>query len=355
MKHTLALSVALLFPPLAAVCIGQDGEAPFHPPGMWTWDNWFAHDGAQWHAFYLQLPQAVGVDRRWKDNDFYKHVGHATSADLRVWQDQGPALCALSGTWNDRHIATGSIARHEGRWWMVFTGRGTRGDGAGLVVSDDLMTWQPAQSGPLFPLTGTWSGEVEGGVFVSTWMGEKRRWVGISDPYLVPEAGAEGWFTLVLCARVLDVPLARSGCLAVLKSRDLRRWENPSILAWPGCFERMETPQLWQRNGRWHLSFGGVLDKAWAEANPALLPEAARNRPSHQNYAYALPDPKGPAGEATLRHIAVPPGHYIMKVLNVTETEDVAIFTRTVGNHSGISRPYPVTYDSDHAIRIGAP
>src|ERR1700750_1761309 len=128
--HLLALVACLLglvLSPASAQDKGATAAQSFHPPGMWTWDNWFAYDGEHWHAFYLQLPKAVGPERRWKDNDFYKHVGHATSANLWDWQDEGPALGALSGTWNDRHIATGSVVRYEGKWWMAFTGRGTKG------------------------------------------------------------------------------------------------------------------------------------------------------------------------------------------------------------------------------------
>jgi beta-fructofuranosidase len=324
----------------------------FHPPGMWTWDNWFAHDGRQWHAFYLQLPQAVGPDRRWKNNDFYKHVGHATSTDLRHWQDQGPAVCALSGTWNDRHIATGSVIRHEGRWWMAFTGRGTRGDGVGLAVSDDLTRWRAAEDKPLFPLVGTFDAAADGGVFVAAWKGEPRRWVGISDPYLLPERQGE-WLVMVLCARVLDVPLAESGCLAIVRSRDLRHWERPAIVAWPRCFERMETPQLWARGGRWYLSFGGVLDPAWLKARSAALPAVVQR--NYQNYCYRMTDLAGPANEDQLQHVAVPrgPGHYyIMKVVSESPGRDVAIFTRSDQQDSCISPPYPVEYDGDGTLRV---
>ena len=347
----------LLFLPLTALHADERpasrrASAPYHPPGMWTWDNWFVRDQEIWHAFYLQLPQAVGKERRWKDNDFYKHVGHATSPDLRNWRDAGPAVCALSGTWNDRHIATGSITRYDGRWWMAFTGRGTQGDGVGLAVSDDLTTWKPAQPKPVLSLTDTWGGEVDGGVFTSAWKDRSIRWIGISDPYLSPLPDRDGWFTMVLCARVLDVPIGQSGCLTVLKSRDLRHWEQPTILAWPGCFERMETPQLWQRGSCEYISFGGVLDVSWAKENEERLPAAVRGRSSHQNYCYAICPPEAEADERALHHVATPPGHYIMKVLSVSPGKDVALFTIFAGADSGISPPYPVSYDADHSLRI---
>jgi beta-fructofuranosidase len=336
----------LLLLPLKAA---EPTPIAFQPTGMWNWDNWFVHDGARWHAFYLQLPKAVGPDRRWKNNDFYKHVGHATSEDLLHWQDQGPALGALSGTWNDRHIATGSILKHDGRWWMFFTGRGTQGDGVGLALSDDLTTWK-TEPEPLMPLIDTFADKGEK-PFISTWQGQSRSWIGISDPYILPEP-QDGWFYLVLCARVLDVPLAQSGCLAVVRSRDLRRWEAAGILAWPQCFERMETPQLWRHASRWYLSFGGVLDKAWVEKNTGSLPAAVQGRKSHENYCYTLPALNAAAPDDALHHIEIPPGNYIMKVLPDADGQEVALFTRTVGTDSGISSPYPVTYDANHVLQV---
>lgn len=347
-----AAVLPLSAPPLAAEEKSAAAVARFHPPGMWIWDNWFVHDGEQWHAFYLQLPKAVGVDRRWKDNDFYKHVGHATSSDLRAWRDEGPAWCALSGTWNDRHIATGSITRHGGKWWMAYTGRGTKGDGVGLAVSEDLKAWRHALDKPLFALTGTWGGAVEGGVFESPWKEETRRWVGISDPFLLPEP-IDGWHFMVLCSRVLDVPVAESGCLTLVRSRDLLLWERPEILAWPRCFERMETPQLWTRKGRWYLSFGGVFDAEWIKSlAPGSLPAAVEGRKNHQNYLYRLDQARGPADEARLAHVPVPPGHYIMKVLPESAEKDVAIFTHMDQFDSGISIPYPVIYDAEGGFHL---
>ncbi len=321
----------------------------FEPPGMWSWDNWFVHDGTKWHAFYLQLPKAVGMERRWKNNDFYKHVGHATSDDLRHWKDLGPALGALSGTWNDRHIATGSILKHEGRWWMFFTGRGTKGDGVGLALSDDLSSWK-TEPEPVMPLIDTFADKCER-PFISSWQGQSRRWIGISDPYILPEP-QDGWFYLVLCARVLEVPLAQSGCLALVRSRDLRHWEEAGILSWPQCFERMETPQLWRHDGRWYLSFGGVLDKAWVEKNTASLPASVRGRPSHENYCCTLTALNAAVRDADLYHVEIPRGNYIMKVLPDADGQEVALFTSKAGTDSGISPPYPVSYDAMHRLQV---
>lgn len=344
---------------LGMVVAAQAVEPPsppkiaFQPTGMWIWDNWFVHDDNQWHAFYLQLPKAVGSDRRWKNNDFYKHVGHATSTDLVQWKDEGPALCALSGTWNDRHIATGSILKHEGKWQMFFTGRGTQGDGVGVALSDDMMTWK-TEPAPLFPLIDTFATEGRE-PFKSTWKGQEHPWIGISDPYILPEA-QEGWFYMVLCARVLDQPIAESGCLAMVRSRDLRHWEESGIIAWPRCFERMETPQLWQRGQHWYLAFGGCLEAGWIKEHANALPAAIRGRRSHENYYYLLPKLGAAAQEENLHPIETPRGCYIMKVLTRQpgDAEDVAIFTQTVNGESGMSALHRVSYAANGEMRVEA-
>jgi beta-fructofuranosidase len=152
---------------------------------------------------------------------------------------------------------------------------------------------------------------------------------------------------------VLEAPLGESGCLTMLRSRDLRRWEGPMILAWPRCFERMETPQLWTRSGRWFLSFGGVLNAEWVAAHRDLLPAAVRERRSHENYCYAMDHLEGPANETELQHLEVPLSHYIMKVLAVGPGKDLALFTVTEQERgSCLSLPYDVEYAPDGKLRL---
>jgi beta-fructofuranosidase len=347
---TLLVLFILAWTAVAQQMTGSASRPAFQPEGMWIWDNWFVHDGQRWHAFYLELSKAVGAERRWKNNDPLKHVGHAVSDDLKTWKDLGTALTALPDTWNDRHIATGSVIHHENRWWMFFTGRGRHGDGVGLALSDDLMTWK-TEPQPLFPLGDTFASTSKT-AFESPWEGKPQRWVGISDPYVYPEA-IEGWFYLVICARVLDVPLEESGCLSLLRSRDLRAWEPAGIIAWPHCFERMETPQLWSREGRWYLSFGGVLNAAWAVQHPAQFPEVVRGRRSHLNYCYTWADFRQPARSEDLHFVDAPAGGYIMKVEPASPGRDVALFTVTeTVRGTCLSAPFAVIYPPGGGVQL---
>jgi predicted neuraminidase len=331
----------------------------YQPPGMWIWDNWYVNDNGTWHAFYLQLPKAVGLDRRWQNNGPLKQVGHATSHDLIHWQDQGPALCALPGTWNDIHIATGSITRQDGLWYMAYTGRGSKQDYVGMATSSDLMKWTPLKQNPEVPLVAADAKDVPSTLsYNSEWQGQNLRWSGISDPYLIPQT-TDGWHTMILCSRMLGVPLGESGCLTTLRSRDLQHWEDPQIVAWPRCFERMETPQEWSHGAHTYLSFGGVLNKDWLATNSAKLPATVQGQSTHKNYYFVLNSAVEKATDLDRLFVVkypAKPHHYIMKVEHQSSTQDVALFTvNSPDRGSHMSFPYSVDYAADGQFTLQAP
>lgn len=57
--------------------------------------------------------------------------------------------------------------------------------------------------------------------------------------------------------------------------------EAGPVLAFPQSSERLETPQLWTRNGRWYLHFGAAPDQpeiaaTWRAAVPAKIKDRRR-------------------------------------------------------------------------------
>jgi beta-fructofuranosidase len=180
---------------------------------MYVWDFWFLKEGDTWHAFHLQSPALKDVS----DPHLvagHPNVGHATSTDLLNWTNRGPVLAPIRGTWNDIMIATGSAVAYDGRYWMVFTGRGTP-EGVGLAVSDDLTIWTKVGDGPVFEFSQ---------IFEGVWRGETVRWKALADPFIYPEP-IDGWFYMVINAQVQGVPAGESGCLPMLRSKDLKTWE----------------------------------------------------------------------------------------------------------------------------------
>lgn len=321
--------------------MAADATSPpalYHPPGMWAWDFWFARQGDTYHAFYLQAPFCL-VEPMLKHN--HQHVGHATSRDLWHWVNQGPALVPVQGTWNDLSIATGSTVAHDGRWWMVYTGRGSKGGGIGLAVSDDLMQWRKVGEGPVVPL---------GARFDGTWQGRPVQWVGLADPYIYPEP-VDGWFHMIINSRMVGAPLNQSGCLTTMRSRDLKTWEPHAVLAYPQWWERLETPQLWRRGDRWYLYFGGAHDHELPEKFTADVPPEVRAMTRRGNFVFTSDRMDGPYEPRGTWWLKLPDGQwgYIAKVLPDPEGRDVLLIA--IG--SKLSAPYPVTYDPDGSVRLG--
>jgi beta-fructofuranosidase len=91
------------------------------------------------------------------------------------------------------------------------------------------------------------------------WKGEELKCYPLADPYIFPEA-IDGWYYLVINSQVVGASEGKRGCQLMLKSKDLIQWESHGIAAYPECFERMETAQIWEHNGRWYMLFGGVPD-----------------------------------------------------------------------------------------------
>ncbi len=326
-----------------AACANASGAQPslFHPAGIHTWDLWFAKQADVYHAFYLQRPAIPGVDSRAVG---YPQVGHATSRDLIHWTDCGPILVPEHGTWNDVRIATGSAVARDGRWWIVFSGGGSKTSGIGLSQSKDLMTWTKVGDAPVVPF---------GKDFQGTWQGKGLTWFPIADPYIYPEP-IDGWYYLVANAIVRGDPSETAGCLGMLRSRDLRTWEACAVLSYPKWFERMETPQVWQRGGRWYLYFGGAHDIGLppqkfaqeAAATTGRKPEARQH--FRGNFVFTADRLEGPYLPGKNCWLRVP--GYIYKVLPAPDGRDVLLTSQ----QGGISLPYAVTYSADGSMTVAS-
>lgn len=332
-----ALGLALF----GSLTMALAAEVPplYQPPGMWIWDNWFAREGDTWHAYYLQCPACGGPPGDWSWRPLLNSVGHATSTDLVHWTDRGPVVTPLLGSWLER-LATGSVTRTGREWAMLFTAGGPQA-GVALAVSPDLNRWTKVGDGPVLPFAPAYPG---------TWEGRPVTWRGNADPYIFPEP-LDGWFYLVLNSRLEGAPQNQSGCLTLSRSRDLHAWEPVAVLTAPGWFERLETPQLWRHGERWYLYFGGAHDHdipaTWTAVAPAKLRDARR-----VNCLFIADRLEGPYRPAPRFVLELPDGRhgYICKVLP-GERNDMLI----VSTGERMSRAYPVTYEADGSLTLGAP
>ena len=221
--------------------------AKYELEDKYVWDFWYIKADGIYHAFYLQYNK--NADKQ------YIHercsVGHATSVDLVSWKEEQLALEADPSTWNDLGIATGSVICRNSKYFMLYTGKSTYNvGGIGLAESSDLLRWSRCGDKPVIP---------DSAFFSASWKGRELLCHPLADPYIYPEA-IDGWYYLVINSQVVDEQEGKRGCQLMLKSRDLVQWESHNIAAYPECFERMETAQIWEHDGHWYMLFGGVPD-----------------------------------------------------------------------------------------------
>ena len=186
-------------------------------PGQWVWDSWFAFDGENHHAFYLQASRALGDPERRHRN---VTVGHAISKDLRSWTVVADALAPSESPAPDSWTTwTGSVIReNNGRWRMFYTGTSRENAGQRQTVcaatSDDLMTWTKVDNLPVVSADARWYKTLEGG-----FKNEPFR-----DPWVFKMAGEKGW-TMLTTAELKDSTDPRqAAAMAIAKSDDLINW-----------------------------------------------------------------------------------------------------------------------------------
>ncbi|NDU99392.1 glycosyl hydrolase family 32 [Pseudoroseicyclus tamaricis] len=214
----------------------------FHKPDHWVWDMWFADDGETFHMFYLHAPTSLGdPDLRHR----HARIGHATSADLRSWEDHGQIFePGDAGAFDATCTWTGSVVRgDDGLWHLIYTGTTFTdpGDPAsaenietiGQAVSEDLHAWVK-RPGPVLRADPRWY-ETLGS---SSWPEEAWR-----DPWVC--RAADGQWQMLITARANDGEGDDRGVIAHATSPDLAAWEVQPPLSRPGAgFGHLEVFQI---------------------------------------------------------------------------------------------------------------
>jgi beta-fructofuranosidase len=186
-------------------------------PGQWVWDSWFAFDGENHHAFYLQASRALGDPNRRHRNT---SVGHAISKDLKNWTVVADAIAPSESPAPDSWTTwTGSVIREEnGQWRMFYTGTSREDAGQRQTVcaatSDDLMTWTKVEKLPVVAADPRWYKTLDGGFH-----NEPFR-----DPWVFKMAGESGWTMLTTAELKSSTDPRQAAAMAIAKSDDLINW-----------------------------------------------------------------------------------------------------------------------------------
>jgi beta-fructofuranosidase len=214
----------------------------FALPYHWVWDFWFAVDGPEVHLFFLHAPKSLGEPELRHRN---ARIGHAVSTDLRDWTPLPPPFSVgPRGAFDDLANWTGSVLRHDGLWWMFYTGVSTNEDGTvqriGSATSPDLLTWTKTEAPPV---------EADARWYEIRPPGGQEAW---RDPWVWHDNGR---FHMLTAARAKDGPMDGRGVIGYASSPDLRHWEAGPPVCAAGEFSQLEVPQLVRLGGRWLVLF----------------------------------------------------------------------------------------------------
>lgn len=196
-------------------------------PGQWVWDSWFAFDGINHHAFYLQASRALQDPNRRHRNT---SVGHAISKDLKNWtvvQDAlAPSEVPAPDSWT---TWTGSVVQaDDGIWWMFYTGTSREDAGERQTVcaatSIDLLTWTKIENMPLVSADSRWYKTLTAG-----FTNEPFR-----DPWVFKLPGEKEWTMLTTAGSISAKSRREEAVMGVAKSADLKNWQIQPPLGAPG-------------------------------------------------------------------------------------------------------------------------
>jgi beta-fructofuranosidase len=198
-----------------------------------------------WHVFYLDYRP-----------EFYNHTppgarqtawAHVSSPDLIDWRRHPDAIApGPEGAVDSGSCATGSVFAHDGVFHLFYTGRyfttrGQRRETICHAASTDLLTWHKDPDNPIA------RPDAERYV-LENWR----------DPFVYwhPET-QEFW--MAITAEHRHGPRGRTGCVAVLASRDLQTWQPRDPLWAPALAPNHECPDVFRWGDWWYLivSHGG--------------------------------------------------------------------------------------------------
>lgn len=161
-------------------------------------------------------------------------IAHYVSTDFVRWDERPLAVSpGGAGEPDDGGCWTGSVVEHHGRFWLFYTGN----QNVCLATSHDLDHWTKVADNPVLVGDGT--------TYARTYF---------RDPYVFYHE-AEGRWWMLFGSRTPGAPTARSGCVGLATSPDLRRWTLRAPLWAPAIGPHADCPHLLRHETRWYLFY----------------------------------------------------------------------------------------------------
>lgn len=190
------------------------------------------HKGV-YHLFHLIIPN-------------HDYIAHAVSRDGISWRRVNNALfVGHPGEWDDDMLWTMHVCEVKGKFEMYYTGLQRRDRGViskvGLAISDDLITWKKIKKDnyPIEPK----------GVFYEASNSNPRKWLSFRDPFRFEYKDD---VYLLICARTVQGPVSRRGCVGLVKITNDVVERLPPLL-YPMVYDDIECPCVFKLNDRYYI------------------------------------------------------------------------------------------------------
>ena len=295
-------------------------------------DSWYCKDGDTFHSFFLEYPTDGDPAGMWDRQS----CGHMSSKDLINWKYHGTVIAPEKGIWNDKGIATGSVVKHNGIWYMLYTGN-SEGDIHGFAVaqSRDLMTWERVGDGPQI-CTGV--------SYPIDYNGKTVGCIPLADPYIYPEP-INGKYYIFINSHFEGRPENKHGMTSIFTTENFVDFTPYKVAVLDDC-ERMETVCVWTHGGRWYMYAGIVTHILDGEGNFV--------KQLNQNIIFTADSVEGPyirRSELEFPYETAVDGKrpYIAKVL--TDSHGRGVLLANVIPY-GVVGPYGITYREDGGLDL---
>jgi hypothetical protein len=217
----------------------------FSREGEYLKDYYVFKDGDTFHLFY-NVGNA-GESQQWFEPGNEKAFGHATSKDFKTWKHH-------PRTWEGMVVSAPSIIKHEGVYYMFYTGFDDRVPGSqtiGLATSRNLFKWQRHEGNPVYEAPPWAERRADG-------------WVDCRDAHVIKHGDGFLMFTMVTTKE-------GTGAIALAESNNLIEWKDlgPAV----ETFKEPESPRVFQNGEHFYMFISSAYGKQLLRAaNPKTGP-----------------------------------------------------------------------------------
>ncbi len=229
----------------------------YKPKDAWVGDLIPYYEDGLYYAFYLHDPRCK------KDEYAEETTWHlVTTKNFTELEYHGTSIKRGADDKPNKNAYTGSVIKDkDGTYYVYYTAY----NADFKINGENVQSVMRAKGKDLFHLEND-----EDFIFVAdNILYEAFDW---RDPYVFwNEEDHQYW--MLLAARVKGSGALRGGCIALCKSKDLRKWSYAEPFYEPNMYVTMECPEIFQMGDFWYLVFSTFNDRFVTHYRMAKSPD----------------------------------------------------------------------------------